>query len=211
MGVQAKRISIFRRTCGEGTEKLHQEKGSKKRFSSQQTEDVVSNLHTDKPTSEYDSPSPKQYQQQQHYEDILLQQHDNFPAKYDINIKFPETDILCSADALDDSYSSPAPAGLLLSCEEGLTPNDVISTSVDTNVGAADFDTLLLGSDISTISTSQQDAIRNDNATPSATRYPTASSPASLSGALLNIALSVAEEESGYKSLEQENNDLHLC
>ena len=63
-------------------EKIHQEKGSKKRFNNHQTEDVVvgNNLH--QPTSEYNS---SRWQQQQHYEDKLLQQHDNFLAKYDIN------------------------------------------------------------------------------------------------------------------------------
>jgi len=52
-------------------------------------------------TNSVDSSSLQRWQQQQHYEDILLQQHNNFPEEYDI--KFPNTDILCSATALDDS------------------------------------------------------------------------------------------------------------
>ena len=90
-------------SSGEGPEKIPQEKGSKKRINNHQTDD--DNLHQDdKPTSECDPSSLQrwQQQQQQHYENIFLQQHGNFPEEYDI--KFPDTGDKSAAQCLDDSF-----------------------------------------------------------------------------------------------------------
>jgi len=180
------------RSSEEDPEKIHQEKGSKKRINTGKIDDV-GNLHqTDKPTSEYDDSSSSQRWQQQDYEDILLQQHGNFPEEYDI--KFPDTDTdKSAAQCLDDSFHNVG-----LSPAKDFVSDNYAAKSFGHGGGAAaaggsaDITILQPTSPIRNYSSDVVSSNNNFSNSPASL-----SSSISLNGAILDVALSVFDDANG--------------
>ena len=113
-------------SSGEGPEKIHQEKGSKKRINHHQTDDVVGNLHQDnQPTSEYNSPShilQNHHQEQSQFDDdnTLFPQQDDCP-EYRGNdiISLPFDPEFISSTSLDALCNT----GLFISTEDLVSGN----------------------------------------------------------------------------------------